>query len=236
MRIVFWVAAFEYVTGYAVGLPRRSPILLVSRASTTVENPRVNLSMNPLGWYDQQLRMSPIRTKSFSNGIVSALGDALAQTLTTGTIDKTRLFAWYLSGLFYFGPVLHQWYNGLARFDVYMRAKHKTPKWRIVCMQIAFNQFIGSTISNSVFIYFLTMAHMCVACAFDGVPFAPLLAIQDSTDQLRKSFWSMMFANWIFWPIPSAANLLLIPLRYRVLFSNTCSVFWKCILSTILNK
>lgn len=190
---------------------------------------------NPIRWYDQQLKTSPIRTKSFSNGIVSALGDALAQVLTTGTIDKTRLLVWYLSGLCYFGPILHQWYNGLAAFDRHMREKHNTPKFFIVIMQITFNQLIGSSIVNAVFIYFLTFANMGAATAFVGAPFMPLDALRAATHQLQTTFFQMMLANCLFWPIPSAANLLLVPLRYRVLFSNTCSLVWKSILSTILN-
>lgn len=214
-------------------------VLPRQRAATLGDIPTTNESLqdrlvNPLRWYDQQLRRSPIRTKSLSNGVVSALGDALAQTLTTGTIDKTRLFAWYLSGLFYFGPILHTWYNGLAWFDRHMREKHQTPKVFIVVMQIAFNQFVGSAVVNACFLYFLAFTKMAIASVFAGSAFAPLSAYLSATYQLHTSFVKMMLANWLFWPLPSAANLLLIPLPYRVLFSNTCSLVWKTILSMLL--
>jgi len=210
------------------------------RAATLGDSPTTNESihvtlMNPLLWYDRHLRRTPIRTKSLSNGVVSALGDALAQMLTTGQIDKTRLFAWYLSGLFYFGPILHTWYNGLYKFDIHMREKYNTPKVLVVFLQLAFNQFIGSAIVNALFLYFIAFAKMGVAFSVGLGPFVPGASFIEATHTLQTSYIKMMLANWLFWPIPSAMNLVLIPLPYRVLFSNTCSLVWKTILSTILS-
>lgn len=193
------------------------------------------VSEGPIQWYDRQLRVAPIRTKAFSNGVVSAVGDFLAQMISTGHVDKTRCCAWYLSGLLYFGPLLHTWYNGLFKFESHMRENYGTSKFRVVMMMVAFNQFVGAALMNSFFLYFLAVAHMSLATVFDGALFSLPAALRFATEQWRTKFISMMLANWMFWPLPTVANLYIIPLHYRVLFSNTCSIIWKCLLSLTIS-
>ena len=57
-----------------------------------------------------------------------------------------------------------------------------------------------------------------------------------ATAALRAKFWPVMRANWIVWPLPSLINLVVVPLEYRVLFTNVVAVVWKCVLSLATRK
>ena len=105
-----------------------------------------------------------------------------------------------------------------------------------VLWQIAFNQFIGATVVNSVFLYWMASTKMLLNSALDrtAVDFASAFAF--ATTQMSTTFPTMMLLNWFFWPGPTYINLYLIPHRWRVLFSNSVSVLWKCIVSIVTNK
>jgi len=196
----------------------------------------VDAVLRTIQWYDQRLRHSPFATKIVSNGLASALGDTLAQTLTSPTLDRRRVLAWALTGWFYFGPVLHVWYDGLSQWEKHLVESRGTSKFNAVLAQIAFNQFIGASVVNSIFLYWMAVTKMLLNVAFDGAPLAFGTAFAFATTQMSTTFPRMMWLNWLYWPIPTLLNLHLVPLRWRVLFSNTFSIIWKCIISIVTSS
>mmetsp|Transcript_20715 Transcript_20715/g.26816 ORF Transcript_20715/g.26816 Transcript_20715/m.26816 type:complete len:262 (+) Transcript_20715:66-851(+) len=210
----------------------------IESVSTVVPSP-TKVFLEPLlqvvRWYDSNLKIRPLRTKVITNSFTSSLGDILAQSLTCSSIDPQRTLAWSIAGLCYFGPILHMWYNGLARMETFFMNRWKTSKTTAVIYQIAFNQFIGAAIVNACFLYFISFTKMIVTSFAAGSfsTFNPAAAFGFATHQLHTTYASMMLANFAFWPVPTFINLYLVPLRWRVLFSNTCSIFWKCCLSII---
>ncbi|KAJ8602219.1 hypothetical protein CTAYLR_003654 [Chrysophaeum taylorii] len=84
-------------------VPLRRAAALNDVPTTVALHERITGSISSSArWYDQQLKSAPLRTKCWTDGIVSALGDALAQSILTGTIDPQHVLAWYISGVLYF--------------------------------------------------------------------------------------------------------------------------------------
>lgn len=191
-----------------------------------------------LRWYDARLARAPLRTKMASSGLVSAIGDAVAQLMSSGLqLDIKRNVVWALSGCFYFAPFLHAWYNMLAAVEAHMRRKYGASKTATVLAQFVANQTMGAAIINFLFCFVNQMLRMVVDIAFDvrhaGLLFRPSLAYENAVNAIRNTFFSIMMANWIIWPIPSFINLWFVPLRYRVLFNNMVALVWKTVLSLI---
>lgn len=191
-----------------------------------------------LRWYDARLARTPLRTKMASSGLVSAIGDAVAQLVSSGVQpDIKRSVVWSLSGCFYFAPFLHAWYNMLATVEAYMRRKYGASKTTTVLVQFVANQTVGAAIINFLFCFVNQVLRMVVDMAFDvrhaGLLFRPSLVYENAVNAVRSTFFSIMMANWIIWPIPSFINLWYVPLRYRVLFNNFVALVWKTVLSLI---
>lgn len=189
-------------------------------------------SSRPLGllaWYDATLKRSPLRTKCVSSGVASGIGDALAQALSPsmGSFDVGRCAAFTLVGAAYFGPILHAWYQTLAAVEARWRAKG-FGKGACVGIQLLLNQTLGAFLVNAGFFYAMGLAERVVTLSAPTVE-----TFAAATTALRAQYWTVMKANWVVWPLPSLVNLALVPLEYRVLWTNAVAVVWKCALSTI---
>lgn len=60
----------------------------------------------------------------------------------------------------------------------------------------------------------------------------PGKAVQSISDKL----WPTLKVNWLVWPGLAAINLSVVPLDYRILFINFCSLFWSAYLSNMANS
>mmetsp|Transcript_15631 Transcript_15631/g.47253 ORF Transcript_15631/g.47253 Transcript_15631/m.47253 type:complete len:254 (+) Transcript_15631:128-889(+) len=232
-----------FAAAQALAVPRASRTLLRRQrkvrptkrgVAPSNENDEKNGAEKAFDWYDERLRRSPLLTKSLSNGFASGLGDVLAQTLTEPSLDWRRTLTWACLGWFYFGPVLHVWFGGLARMERHLVERHGTSKLSAVLTQVAFNQFCGSVIVNALFFYIFAFVNTVVYSVFDqSASFVLGAVLREGTAQLQSTLPMMMLLNWLFWPLPTILNLYVMPLRWRVLFSNSFSILWKCIISII---
>lgn len=57
----------------------------------------------------------------------------------------------------------------------------------------------------------------------------PELGIQAIQDKL----WPTLKVNWVVWPVLQGINFSLVPLQYRLLYINFCSLFWSAYLSNM---
>ncbi|KAJ8598306.1 hypothetical protein CTAYLR_007548 [Chrysophaeum taylorii] len=183
-----------------------------------------------LRWYDDCLARAPIRTKMASSGLVSAVGDGLAQLISSTPPDLKRTAAWTLCGALYFAPFLHFWYNMLARLERHVQERYGASKTVTVLGQLVLNQTVGAATIN--FFFCFVFQFVFLALDFDHT-LAPGVAVARAVDTVRRTFLSIMLANWLVWPLPSLVNLVFVPLQYRVLFNNGVALVWKCILSLI---
>jgi hypothetical protein len=51
----------------------------------------------------------------------------------------------------------------------------------------------------------------------------------------KDSLWRTLVINWYMWPLINFLNFLVIPLQFRVLFSNIAAIFWNMFLSSVAN-
>ena len=52
-------------------------------------------------------------------------------------------------------------------------------------------------------------------------------AVQD----VQEKLWPTLKVNWVVWPVLQAVNMSVVPLQYRLLYINVCSIFWSAFLS-----
>jgi hypothetical protein len=65
--------------------------------------------------YQQQLQIRPLITKAWTSGIISALGDIIAQWISKSagvpfSIDTKRLIQYSIVGFVYVPVVIHNWF------------------------------------------------------------------------------------------------------------------------------
>ena len=185
-------------------------------------------------WYDAQLQRAPLRTKMASSGLVSIIGDCAAQLLTTQAYSVRRGITWALVGCLYFAPFLHFYYGKLASFEAKALARGVSKRTAVI-FELLLNQTFGAMTVNALFFFVFAFVSACVALVVDATPLAPVALVHTAAATLREKFAFIMFANWAIWPLPSLVNLVFVPLQYRVLFTNTVALLWKCVLSILTN-
>jgi len=54
-----------------------------------------------------------------------------------------------------------------------------------------------------------------------------------SLKQVEDKLWPTLQVNWVVWPVLQAVNMSVVPLQYRLLYINVCSLFWSAYLSNM---
>ena len=57
-----------------------------------------------------------------------------------------------------------------------------------------------------------------------------------SAQQVADKLWPTLKVNWVVWPVLQAVNMSVVPLQYRLLYVNVCSLFWSAFLSNMASK
>ena len=112
--------------------------------------------------YDAYLRLlddKPIRTQIITAGIISALGDVLAQILEAKIqnipllLNWTRLNSFLISGAVFVGPFMHFWYGFLWKFGTWLERKYGYSRRFQILAQNAADQTIGVALFFPAFFY-----------------------------------------------------------------------------------
>ena len=53
--------------------------------------------------------------------------------------------------------------------------------------------------------------------------------------KIKDKLWPTLKVNWVVWPVLQGVNLSVVPLQYRILYINVCSLFWSAYLSKMTN-
>ncbi len=51
--------------------------------------------------------------------------------------------------------------------------------------------------------------------------------------KIKDALWPTLKVNWVVWPVLQGINLSVVPLQYRILYINFCSIFWSAYLSNM---
>jgi protein Mpv17 len=92
----------------------------------------------------------------------------------------------------------------------------------VVAKKVAADQLTWTPVINTAFFFSTT-----------------LMATGDvgkSVTQVQDKLWPTLKVNWIVWPILQAVNMSMVPLQYRLLYINVCSLFWSAYLSNMASS
>ena len=137
-------------------LKRGGSVSATSKSTSTEgnENEKEPSQKSLYGQYIDLLETNPLETKSVSAGVVSALGDILAQWVeailakTAFAMNWQRLWAFFLCGTVFVGPFLHNWY-GRAVFPSGRWAERRLNAGKV--LQTLVSLIVDQTVGVAVF-------------------------------------------------------------------------------------
>jgi hypothetical protein len=193
--------------------------------------------LNILDSYNTLLENNPILAKSVTCLVIASIGDVICQRLSPGfiAIDLKRLLTFGIAQFLYFGPVMHYWFQLMDKVPAkFGMDKPNTPKWQTVLATLLVDQTAGSVlVISGFFVLFGFVTNLMDGTLLStGVPAIFAAGIS----KVKNDLWPTLLANWRLWPAANAINFALVPLQYRVGFSNLVAVFWNIYLSSAVRK
>lgn len=166
------------------------------------------------GKYLEKLDSSPLLTKACTSACIAALADTFAQRLTSSktSLNLRRSFLVATYGFLWIGPSNHYWHSYLERLiPITKNTGTRSVK------KVAVDQLLYGPLNNVLLLFFM-------ARVVDGV------SLSTSLTRLRMQFPSVQVRGWRLWPAAQFLNHYFIPLKFRVLFSNSVAFLWQCYL------
>jgi len=197
-----------------------------------------NFVQEAAGKYAKLLDKHPMTTKIVSSGVIGGTGDVLIQLLqgrktSNFVFDYRRLLVFSTVTSFYIAPVIGYWFDWLAQMPMPERIKKPgklNEVYRALYMMI-FDQTIGATVITIGFFYaFEFVQKLYPPYNAGGTSF-----LASAYRLTKDSLWRTLVINWYMWPLINFLNFLVIPLQFRVLFSNIAAIFWNMFLSSVAN-
>lgn len=164
----------EMITGKA-----RAPSLRHQSAASEGDDTTGN-TVNPYNRYMNLLESHPLVTKSISSGIVSALGDVLAQWIEAlsgqlpFTLNMKRLLSFFVCNTLFVGPFLHFWWGQLEQMGTWMDTKFNASKRLQTLTKVVLDQTVGVAVFFPAYFYAYELTEalvswrgVCIGCYFD---------------------------------------------------------------------
>ncbi|XP_028633237.1 peroxisomal membrane protein 2 isoform X1 [Grammomys surdaster] len=183
-----------------------------------VESELGSLPRRALAQYLLFLKLYPVLTKAVSSGILSALGNLLAQMIKkkqkkdAQSLDVSGLLRYVVYGLFVTGPLSHY---------LYLFMEYCVPPevpWARVKRLLLDRLFFAPTF---LLLFFFIMNLL------EGKNVSVFVA------KMRSGFWPALQMNWRMWTPLQFININYVPLQFRVLFANMAALFWYAYLASL---
>ncbi|XP_021042789.1 peroxisomal membrane protein 2 [Mus pahari] len=183
-----------------------------------VESELGSLPKRALAQYLLLLKLYPVLTKAVSSGILSALGNLLAQTIEkkrkedSQNLEVSGLLRYLVYGLFVTGPLSHY---------LYLFMEYSVPPevpWASVKRLLLDRLFFAPTF---LLLFFFIMNLL------EGKNVSVFVA------KMRSGFWPALQMNWKMWTPLQFININYVPLQFRVLFANMAALFWYAYLASL---
>lgn len=177
-----------------------------------------SLPRRALAQYLLFLKLYPVLTKAVSSGILSALGNLLAQIIKkkqkkdAQSLDVSGLLRYVVYGLFVTGPLSHY---------LYLFMEYLVPPevpWARVKRLLLDRLFFAPTF---LLLFFFIMNLL------EGKSVSVFVA------KMRSGFWPALQMNWRMWTPLQFININYVPLQFRVLFANIAALFWYAYLASL---
>lgn len=177
-------------------------------------------------WYRTMLKAHPLTTKSTTSSVIMTFSDVICQELTRGNqvvkdgekadIDYLRVLHVAITGFVWSGPISHHWYATLEKI-----VKIKNPVGGLVA-RIVLDALIFSPLTVSGY---FSVRSILEGSGVDGVQ-----------HKLTTRFVPTVVGAWKFWPAANVVNFGMVPVQFRVLYSNVLSLFWTGYLTHVNSK
>ncbi|EDM14056.1 peroxisomal membrane protein 2, isoform CRA_b [Rattus norvegicus] len=183
-----------------------------------VESELGSLPKRALAQYLLFLKFYPVVTKAVSSGILSALGNLLAQMIEkkqkkdSRSLEVSGLLRYLVYGLFVTGPLSHY---------LYLFMEYWVPPevpWARVKRLLLDRLFFAPTF---LLLFFFVMNLL------EGKNISVFVA------KMRSGFWPALQMNWRMWTPLQFININYVPLQFRVLFANMAALFWYAYLASL---
>lgn len=179
--------------------------------------------------YMKLLGNYPCRTKSLTAGIVTAIGDVIAQSIEARVagvklcVDIVRLWSFTIAGTIYVGPFVHYIYEMLWVIGRKLEDMGVTKTWRTMA-QVFIDQTVGVWVFFPTYFYVFEIVEGMVAGR------SPIFS--RATSKIKDELIKVIISNYRLWPLTNYINFSYVPENLRVLVSNIVSVFWNAYLCT----
>ncbi|XP_044099522.1 peroxisomal membrane protein 2 [Neovison vison] len=173
-----------------------------------------------LAQYLRLLRLYPVLTKAVTSGILSALGNFLAQMIEkkrekencSQKLDVSGPLRYAVYGFFFTGPLSHFFYLFMEHW-----IPSEVPLAGVKRLLLDRLLFAPAFL----LLFFLIMSFL------EGKDAAAVAV------QIRRRFWPALRMNWQVWTPAQFVNVNYVPLQFRVLFANLVSLFWYMYLASL---
>ncbi|XP_032705093.1 peroxisomal membrane protein 2 [Lontra canadensis] len=173
-----------------------------------------------LAQYLRLLRLYPVLTKAATSGILSALGNFLAQMIEkkwgkencSQKLDVSGPLRYAIYGFFFTGPLSHFFYLFMEHW-----IPSEVPLAGVKRLLLDRLLFAPAFL----LLFFLIMSFL------EGKDAAAVAV------QIRRRFWPALRVNWQVWTPAQFVNINYVPLQFRVLFANLVSLFWYMYLASL---
>ncbi|XP_055971537.1 peroxisomal membrane protein 2 [Sorex fumeus] len=182
--------------------------------------PLQELPRRALAQYLLLLRLYPVLTKAATSGILSALGNFLAQVIKkrrkkenfSQKLDISGPLRYAIYGFFFTGPLSHFFYLFLEHW-----IPPEVPLAGV--KRLLLDRLVFAPAFLLVFFFVMNFLEGKDAAAFAA--------------RTRTGFWPALQMNWRVWTPVQFININYVPLQFRVLFANLVSLFWYAYLASL---
>uniref|UniRef100_A0A2K5TV73 Peroxisomal membrane protein 2 n=1 Tax=Macaca fascicularis TaxID=9541 RepID=A0A2K5TV73_MACFA len=177
------------------------------------------LPRRALAQYLLFLRLYPVLTKAATSGILSALGNFLAQMIEkkrkkehSRNLDVGGPLRYAVYGFFFTGPLSHFFY---------LFMEHWIPP------EVPLAGLRRLLLDRLVFAPAFLMLFFLIMNFLEGKDTSAFAT------KMRGGFWPALRMNWRVWTPVQFININYIPLKFRVLFANLAALFWYAYLASL---
>ncbi|XP_037016979.1 peroxisomal membrane protein 2 [Artibeus jamaicensis] len=178
-----------------------------------------SLPRRALSQYLRLLRLYPVLTKAATSGILSALGNVLAQMIKkrkkenrSQKLDGNGPLTYAIYGFFFTGPLSH---------FLYLFMEHWIPP------EVPWAGVKRLLLDRLIFAPAFLLSFFLIMNFLEGGDPAAGAA------KVRSAFWPALQTNWRIWTPVQFININYVPLQFRVLFANLVAVFWYAYLASL---
>ncbi|XP_042523195.1 peroxisomal membrane protein 2 isoform X2 [Dipodomys spectabilis] len=177
------------------------------------------LPRRALARYLLLLRRYPVLTKAASSGILSALGNLLAQMIekkqrkkNSQNLDVCGPLRYAVYGFFVTGPLSHYFYLFMEHWI--------PPEVPLATVKrLLLDRLLFAPAFLMLFFLFMNLLEGKGADTFAA--------------RVKSGFWPALRMNWRVWTPVQFININYVPLQFRVLFANLAALFWYAYLASL---